>query len=265
MKNNIITTIGKGKPHIAIVGCVHGDEIIGQKVINEIKKIKLLRGSISFIIANPAAVAKKKRFIFKDLNRAFPGKEGGRVEEGVAYRLIPALKQFAIVLDIHATNSNFNCLAVVTKLNKQVKQLLAFTPITKMALIRKKVFGGSSLIDHCKLGISLEYGPNKTGRNYKKALADIKVILRNLKMLPGQVEVYKQKELFTVSGTYAVSGQFKQNSELKDFQLIKRGETVGFTGQKPIVSSKSFYPLFLGKGRYPKILSLVASKSYLRL
>lgn len=264
MKINI-EKIGNSNPKIAIIGCVHGDEIIGKKVINELKKINLKNGSLYFIIANQEALNRKKRYIKKDLNRSFPGKINGIVEEKIAYKIKKELKRFDVVIDIHATNSNFDSLVVVTKFNTEIKKILKFTPIDKIALIRKKVFGGNDLISYAKLGVSLEYGPDKSGKNYKKCLKDIKIVLKNLGLISGKKIVFKQKTLYTVKGKYKVSNQFKQNNCLKDFKLIKKGDIMGKDNLKEVISTKNFYPIFLGKGKYKNILSLMADEKKIEL
>ena len=127
-----IESIGSGTPKILIIGCTHGDEIIGYKVIKELKKIKLKRGSLDFLIANELAKKNKKRFLDVDLNRAFPGKKNGNKEEKIAFQINKILKNYDLVLDIHATNSNFDVIAIVCNLDNKTKNLLKITPIKKV-------------------------------------------------------------------------------------------------------------------------------------
>lgn len=257
--------IGKGKPTLAIMACLHGDEIAGKKVIEHLKKIELKKGAISLFIGNSEAITKKKRFIEKDLNRSFPGKKNGVLEEKIAYALRPRLGHFDFVVDLHTTNSKMDSLAIVTKLNKKHKDLLKKIPINKVALIGKKVFGGNDMISYCKVGVSLEYGPDKSGRNYKKILKDIKTILSNLNFIEGKKKVIFKKSLYEVSGVYQVMDKFEQSNKLKDFRLIHKGQAIGQINSVSIKSDSSFYPLFLGKGRYPKTLALISSKKSLTL
>ncbi len=253
------------KLKVAIVGCVHGDEVIGKKIINALKDLKIKNGSLYFIIANQPALSKNKRYLKKDLNRSFPGSYNGNAEEKIACSLKDKLNKFDIIIDIHATNSNISKLAVITRFDSEIKNLLKLIPINKIALIRKKVFGGKELISHVNLGVSLEYGPNKSGKNYKNGLKDIKIILKNLGLLSGKKKIYKYKEIYTVSGFYNVSNNFKQASYLKNFQLIKKEQFIGQINKKKIRSTKNFYPLFLGKGKYKKTLALIAQKKEIEL
>ncbi|MFA6422071.1 MAG: succinylglutamate desuccinylase/aspartoacylase family protein [Candidatus Buchananbacteria bacterium] len=260
-----LTTIGNGKPRIAIVGCVHGDEIMGKRIIKELKTLKIKKGSLTLILANEPAMKRKKRWIKQDLNRSFPGKENGKSEEKIAYHLKKELSKFDLVIDLHATNSNFRSLAIITKFSNKHRQLLKLVPIKRVALIKKKVFGGNEMISHVKLGIALEYGPDKTGRNFKTGLRDVKSILKNLGVISGKKIAYKNKDLYRVFGSYSVPKEFKQLKSLGDFKIIKKGQVIGHEGKKEIRSEMDFYPLFLGKGRYAKTLALTSVWSKLLL
>ena len=259
-KESTFITIGNGSPKVAVIGCLHGDEVIGARVIAALKKLKLTRGSITFITAHPEAVAQRKRFIEKDMNRSFPGKKQGVLEERLAYALRPKLRGFDLVLDVHATNSNFDDLAIVVKFGARERAMLKNIPLKRVALMKESVFGKSSLIHHSSLGISLDYGPDKTGKNAPRAIAHIKTILRNLGMLSGAQKKFLNKELYLVSGAYALPPQAKPNPRLKNFVQIKKGDTIASTGKTKLYSDKTFYPLFLGKGRYEKTLALMASQ-----
>ncbi|MEI6627450.1 MAG: succinylglutamate desuccinylase/aspartoacylase family protein, partial [bacterium] len=172
MKTIKAKIIGHGHPKIAILGCVHGDEIMGAKAIRELLKLPIVKGELHFIIANEPAKQKRQRYLKHDLNRAFPGNPDGEAEHYLAHVLKQQLAKMDLVIDLHATNSNFSDLAIITKLGQKEKQLLKLIPNQKVALIRKAVFGGNDLISHTKLGLALEYGPNKTGKNYPQAVRD---------------------------------------------------------------------------------------------
>lgn len=258
--NYTIKTIGGGKPSMAVVGCLHGDEIIGKKVVDELGDVKLKQGSLSLIIANNKALRKNKRFIKKDLNRSFPGRKNGDGEEKLAYSLVKILRSFDYVVDLHATDSNVGSLSIVTKLSNDIKNFLRYVPVKRVAFIKESDFSKGNMIDFCKAGVSLEYGPDKTGGNFKKALADVQVILKNLGLLDGDKKLYPEKELYTVSGVYTVGDGFVQNNKLRNFCLIDIGQEIGKLGGSAVVSKKEFYPLFLGKGAYEGTLALVADK-----
>ena len=98
-------------PVVWLTGCVHGDEVGGIAIIQEIfKKIRkrpLLKGSLyAFPIMNPVGFETVSRHIAlskEDLNRSFPGNERGSVAERIAYKIFTTITQTnpTIVLDLH--------------------------------------------------------------------------------------------------------------------------------------------------------------------
>lgn len=260
-----IKTIGSGKPKVAVIGCIHGDEIIGQRVISKLKKLKLKQGTLTLITANCKALKHNKRFIETDLNRSFPGKRNGRLEESIAFELKKILQPQDAVLDIHATNSDFNDLALLHHLNKNTKQILKSLPVSKVAWVSRQVFDGRSLLHCCRNAVCLEFGPDKSGRNYQRALACVKQLLVNLNMLPGKQKVFSDKEFYRVTGEYKVDKAFRPSRRLKEFQKIKKGQYIGSAAGVKLYAKQTFYPIFLSPGRYPEMLALMAKKIIINL
>lgn len=255
------------KPSVALIACTHGDEVAGIRVFKELKKNNVLRNEVGFFVAHPQALRQRKRFVTTDLNRSFPGSRLGTLEERIAYKLRKKLQPFDIVLDIHTTNSGIDRLAIITSLSPAVKNILKFLPIEKVAIVPRRVFGGKELIRYHGAGVSLEYGPNKSGKNYRKIVSDINVLFRNLGILSKhQRRFFLHKELYRVRGIYRLQDGVRPERKLRDFLLIKKGQAVGHTHDGVAIRSiHSFYPLFLGKGRYPKTLALISSKEKLLL
>jgi predicted deacylase len=98
-------------PVVWLTGCVHGDEVGGIVVIQEIfrrlKKEPLLRGRVyAFPLMNPIGFETVSRHIGlskEDLNRSFPGNPNGSVAERIAERIFTAILQTqpTLVLDLH--------------------------------------------------------------------------------------------------------------------------------------------------------------------
>jgi len=98
-------------PVVWLTGCVHGDEVGGIAVIQEIfKKIRtqpLEKGSIFAIpLMNPMGFETNSRYLAiseEDLNRSFPGKKTGSLAERVADKIFSTIMETrpALVLDLH--------------------------------------------------------------------------------------------------------------------------------------------------------------------
>ena len=103
---------------VTILGGVHGNELMGTKVVlwleNLLKETEAtinieFRGNLFLGIGNPRAVSIGKRAstVSSDLNRCFEVPPTGNpksYEEERACELVPILQQTDTLLDIHATN-----------------------------------------------------------------------------------------------------------------------------------------------------------------
>ncbi len=98
-------------PVIWLTGCMHGDEVGGIVVIHEIfkriRKNPLLKGSIyAFPLMNPLGFEAISRYITlseEDLNRSFPGNQGGSFAQRIAYIIFNQIINTnpTLVLDLH--------------------------------------------------------------------------------------------------------------------------------------------------------------------
>ncbi len=253
-------TVLRGKyngPKVCVVACVHGDEPIGFRVIEQLKRLTIEKGSLTLILAHPRALNLKKRYVESDLNRSFNGKSS-TLEEKLARKLKHELYKSDLVLDVHATNSNFKELAITTSLRRSHLHLLKYTPIDKIMYAPRRVFGGNELISNAKIAIALEYGPNKKGTNYRYPLKHIKNILSAFGLLEGKPKISAKKEIYTVSGSYNVPESFTPLKNLREFKAIRKGQPIGHLEMKKVTAKYSFFPIFLGRGRYKNTLALAA-------
>lgn len=98
-------------PLVWLTGCVHGDEVGGIAIIQEVfrilKKEGLLKGSVyAFPMMNPIGFENATRNITpseEDLNRSFPGDKNGALAERIAESIFSTIKTTnpTLVLDLH--------------------------------------------------------------------------------------------------------------------------------------------------------------------
>lgn len=101
----------KPGPVVWLTGCVHGDEVVGIVIIQEIfkmlKRAPLLKGTVyAFPLMNPIGFESTTRGITmseEDLNRAFPGDKNGTLAERIADKIFSTIMETkpTVVLDIH--------------------------------------------------------------------------------------------------------------------------------------------------------------------
>ncbi|EKE19117.1 MAG: succinylglutamate desuccinylase/aspartoacylase, partial [uncultured bacterium] len=228
MNYNICIQGNSGKK-ILVIGCIHGDELIGQKVINKLRKLTVSRGTLTTVIANMRAKKAGKRFIDQDLNRSFPGNPKGNHEERLAHDLLSLIKKADIVLDIHSTTADTTSTIILTKVNQSIRRLLSVFSPRRVVVMEKKV-GETALTGHCKAGISFEYGKDNSEKAYKKTFTDIVKILEEFGMITEKKnklsEITHKAEYFQVFGTFERLIGFKLKKTIKNFSLVRYGEIV---------------------------------------
>ncbi len=97
-------------PKVFLTSCVHGDEVGGMIIIQEIFKIMrklLIKGTVSaFPLINSIGFEATSRYITisgEDLNRSFPGDPNGSLAERIADKVLTTIieKKPDVVLDLH--------------------------------------------------------------------------------------------------------------------------------------------------------------------
>lgn len=256
-------TQGTGGKNILVIGCVHGDELIGQKVVNELRKLPISRGTLVTVIANTRAIKDGKRFVDQDLNRSFPGNPKGNHEECLAHALFLLIEKADIVLDIHSTTTDTTSAVILTKVNKSIRQLLHIFNPKRVVVMEKKV-GNTALTGYCKAGISFEYGKDKSKKAYKETLTDIMKILEGYGMIErkgkGVLKITRKTEYFQVLGTLVRPAGFHLEKTIKNFSLVRRGGIVARNGECTQKAHQNFYPLLFGEKAYKEIWGFMSKK-----
>ena len=99
--------IKKGKKPgktVAIFGGIHGNEKVGVKMIDILRKnLQVEAGTVYLVYGNPEAIKQNKRFIKKNLNRCFKkDNQGKTVEDKRARELMKILDKCDALLDLHS-------------------------------------------------------------------------------------------------------------------------------------------------------------------
>lgn len=89
-----------------IIGGLHGNEPLGIDLVSQIQKLNL--SNIKAIYGDLEAIQKNVRFLDQDLNRVFPGKINGDIEEKRAFEVTEICKGFDFILDFHNTHTPNN-------------------------------------------------------------------------------------------------------------------------------------------------------------
>lgn len=218
-----ILEYNKDMKTLVIVG-THGDEVL--------KKLNLPKGW-DIIVGNPEAVKARKRYTEADLNRVF-GVEGDTYEHRRSRELLPILRKYDTVIDVHATTSG-NTDAVIVVHDTPITRRYARRIATNYVIMPEMT---SSLIAQAKHGLALELGAYDDTR-YEN------VLLRNEDMQDWQA--------WMVTGT--AHKPRKGVAYHKNYDLVSRGDVYYTTEDgEDLVATDDFYTFLWGENSYQTII-----------
>ncbi len=244
-----ITKFGNGKERIAVVGSLHGNELIGKNVISRLVNEKRIGARITAVVANENAIKAYKRCIDTDGNRCFPGRKEGNNEERMAYELLRAIKGCRYVIDMHSTYADMQDTAIITR--RGALKLAHKVPIKKVVLMGPAIAHGGALIDYQDFAVSIEFN-RKRDTNY--VLRVVKATIGNI--LKGRSCAVKQ-DSYLVKGF--VSGDGKPVG-LKNYRKIRKGSVIAVDNGEKILADEDFYPVFFGEKGYRNAYCMKAVK-----
>ncbi|MFA6535912.1 MAG: succinylglutamate desuccinylase/aspartoacylase family protein [Candidatus Paceibacterota bacterium] len=246
---------------ILINGGTHGTESLGQRVIASLKELDLSKGRVDFMIANERAVKERKRFIESDLNRSFPGRKDGTYEERLAHQLLPRIKSYDVVIDVHSTESELKSCVIVTKLDAETMKVVKATNAKNVLYM--KATEKNALISNARIGIGLEFGKDRSTKTFKDTRNAILLILQHFKILDRSGLNPEQKKLFLeVYATVPKPRGFRLTKGVENLKVFKKGEVYGFnpSNKTEIKATQDFYPVLFGEKRYKDIFGFSAKK-----
>ena len=156
---------------VAIVGGVHGNELLGIYLVKKFQQFPQLisRDNLEVItlLANPQAIAKGRRYIDTDLNRCFSQQDlfdtnQLQYEPLLARKIIQQIKDLEIdfLIDIHTSTANMGMTLLLSNLLpfnlNLVAYLIAINP--KIKVVYPQNNDNNRLRHVCQFGFTIEVG-----------------------------------------------------------------------------------------------------------
>ncbi len=247
--------------------CSHGNEVLGLHVIEKIKNLKIVNGSITCNIANAQAVLHNKRFIDSDLNRSFPGKQNGNNEEQIAFYMMLYMSNFDYIIDVHSTVSGIQNCIIIEDDSKEVQKMISVCEHVKTILYMTatkgiSIFTATRHENKIIPAIAFEYGDNSLG-TIEKTYQDVVNIFSMLGVVKSIIDKKScnTSEQFECYEIYSKNETDTLNPTVKNYELIHHGDIVGYTQDgKQIISDSDFYPVLFGESHYKTIFGFKARK-----
>lgn len=250
MRNSIVIKKGKlpGKT-LAVFAGIHGNEKVGIFALQKIlKKIKIKKGIVYFVFANPPAISKNKRLVNKNLNRLFFKENNDTTfEDKRARQLMSILDRCDALLDIHSYNSRSgDQFAICEPKAYPILRHMNF-PI---------VVSGFSSIGHGtdgymhkvgKIGICIECGTtNKAKKFTPLAIQSVYQFLQYYGAIDTLVEMNTAVQLYLSAKKilHKKTKNFAFSKKFKDFEKLKLGNIFAIDGVLKHRAGKDEYILF---------------------
>jgi len=256
-KKPIIKTLSGPNPGptVTIMAGGHGNERQGVYALKIAqKKFKIIAGKVHWIIANPGALSKNKRFLEMNLNRAFREKKQlskeqlNSYERSLAEQIMPFLDESSALLDLHSV-SNLPATPFIISEPENFNIAKKF-PFEIISSGWGKVHPGSTdefMNERKKIGICVECGHHKDASSKSRALLSIQIFLSSFGII--KKRNYKNSvspKVIAPEFIYKCSNNFKVKSLFPDFTFVKKGALLGFDGKEKINAPFSGYIIFAG-------------------
>ena len=206
------------------IGGTHGNEPIGVKALESLEKT---RDDFDWIVGNPRALEKNKRFTDADLNRSAPGMlTGATYESRRAAELLSLAKKYDCVIDLHGTVQDCGLFVIITNPTKENLELATRFEIDRIVIwpaITPDLNG--PLSEFFPVGLEIECGLKDDQRTQK----ELERVLRDFLDGRGTNNKIKNKEIYEVCGELRGDPGVK----LKEFEEVT-------------ISGETFCPLLIG-------------------
>jgi succinylglutamate desuccinylase len=243
---------GEGEPQFSIVGAIHGDEPAGKEAIERfLEKDIEFRKPVQFIVANEEALEENKRFIEKDVNRAFPGDpESEFREERLAAELLEKVEG-TTVLDIHTTQSYPKPFSTIKGTDERTVELLSAANIEEAICFPENSGVFVEFVD----GIVVEAGLPGSDETVDNALVTIENFLAYFGAIEGEYET-SEPEIYEYIET--VDGDWEFLAE--NFEKVEEGEVYARRDGEELRAEEDFYPVLMSTSGYEGKLGYKARK-----
>lgn len=221
-------------PRILVIG-LHGTEHLAARVAHHLQTQRPdLLQYVDYICGNPKAAAAipQERYIDADLNRSFTPKGTPKTyEEKRAAELIPQLKKYNYVLDLHTTTTSAGSthrFAITTQPDDpEIQTAIAASSIERVVIMPP---GDGYMVDVIRPTIAFEYN-----QEFARTPVSVDEIVQILDVLTEKKKaVAKPREFFYVT------------------RPIPRAEDPGIDTPNFEVCKDGYYPVLLGDNSYRK-------------
>lgn len=248
--NSIIKKESKNSGKTLAIFCgVHGNEKAGVYAVKKaLRNLKIKKGGVYFVFANPKAIEKNVRFTEKNLNRCFLKKQKGvSYEEKRAIELIKILKQSDALLDVHSSYNSDTIPFAITDNGLDIVKNMNFEIIANGFDNIEPGATDGYMKKNNKIGICIECGYlGKSEENIDLAYDSIIQFLQYFEAIDKLKDknTIKQKILYVDKIQKITNKNFKLTRSFADFETISKNTLIATDESKKYITDKESVILF---------------------
>ena len=178
--------------------------------------------------------------------------------------MVPFIKAFDFVIDVHSTETGLVSTLIVTKYDPALKGL--FRAIAPKRVVQMSATKSNALISRASRGIAFEYGKDKAVATFHETVVGIERALTYMGLLtPNRKTSIKKKKNVPFFKAYAVFPKprgFIVRKGIKNFEKLSKGALIGHNPdtREKIYTKEAFYPVLFGNNSYKTIFGFKAKK-----
>lgn len=235
---------GKPGPTIGLFAGVHGDETAGIWALQNITPdIKLTKGSVYIVYANPPAIEKNVRMVTKNLNRCFvSGNDGESYEDQRARELMKILDECDTLLDLHMFYAPGEPFAICEDNSLPVAAVLPLKIVSTGWVATEPGATDGYMYSQGKQALCVECGGISEAKE-KVAFAE-EIVWRFLQYYDVvdkkyESEIYPQRVIAVNRAQRKTSKNFTLLPDFKDFQNLVPGQLIARDGGQEFYAGKN--------------------------
>lgn len=243
-----VVEVGSGKPDVAVVGAIHGDEPCGAKAIDRfLESDPTVHRPVKLIVANEEALDAGVRFIDADLNRAFGDEIDPSAHEYQLAKTLHEELEGCVVLSLHSTQSYPNPFGIVNDIDGPAAKVCPFLSIE--AVVETHGDEGRLFAINAAL-LEVEAGLQGSETAEENAYRIAREFLTATGVLPGET-VGREIPVYRIGE--AIHKRPAEDYEVfaENFSLVSAGDVFASADGEELVASDDFYPILLSAYGYP--------------
>lgn len=259
MRRMRVEDIGDGDPTVAVVGGIHGDEPCGVEAVEHVlAEHPEVARPVRFVIANEEAVAAGRRYLERDLNRAFPGSAEAPTHEGrLAHRIGEAVGD-CTTLALHSTQSYEHLFALVhdvDDLARAVCPRLSVDAVVETGMAEGRIF------ESVPATVEVECGYQGSAAAKRNARQVTREFLAATGVLP-DAETPRQTDLpvFRLGDPVPKAAADEYEVYARNFEEVVAGEEFAAADGEAIVAEDHFHPVLMSAYGYEDVFGYTAER-----